>query len=282
MRQRRAKLRAFTLIELLVVIAIIAFLIGLLIPSLKRSMRLAARTVCMHNLKDVGYSLQLYRIDNNGWLPVNSEVRWLNWIRTNNTGVWFSKLHQTYLLDMMVLSCPDDPLRPRFEQLRVRSRPTAAPAADFASYGINGFIANAGGGMLANLDRFRPSRPLNTILLADIGPDQESLLPPTARAGPLRNVAELSYQDGFDPFGRQTQVRPWVTTRHGDGINMSSIDGGAREVRTLDVVRGRVLSYYASCAAGGCTLCSDLRTPHYSFAKSSMYWWTGTIPIPAE
>jgi len=50
----------FTLIELLVVIAIIALLIAILLPSLSSARRIARRTTCQNNLKQLGFAWQSY------------------------------------------------------------------------------------------------------------------------------------------------------------------------------------------------------------------------------
>jgi prepilin-type N-terminal cleavage/methylation domain-containing protein len=55
--------RAFTLVELLVVVAIIAVLIGILIPSVRLARAQANRTVCMNNLRQVGFGIQFYTQD---------------------------------------------------------------------------------------------------------------------------------------------------------------------------------------------------------------------------
>src|SRR5262245_44955327 len=58
-----------TLIELLVVIALISLLITMLVPSLRRSMRLASATICQYNLSQINQSLTMYRLESAGWLP---------------------------------------------------------------------------------------------------------------------------------------------------------------------------------------------------------------------
>ena len=72
--QWKTSSRGFTLLELLVVIAIIGLLIGLLLPSLKRSLDLAKATACKSNLRQVSYALNTYKIENDGWLPKSDTV----------------------------------------------------------------------------------------------------------------------------------------------------------------------------------------------------------------
>src|SRR5580658_5919969 len=68
--------RAFTLIELLVVIAIIAILAALLLPALASAKERGKRVVCMNNLKQINYSLQMYAGENKNKLPSAQAGNW--------------------------------------------------------------------------------------------------------------------------------------------------------------------------------------------------------------
>jgi type II secretory pathway pseudopilin PulG len=273
-----AERRASTLIELLVVIAVIAFLSALLLPSLRRSTEMAAATVCRHHLRELGHSLQMYRIEHNGWLPIVEAPRPSPETTTpRKAEPWFGKLYPTYLPDPQVLRCPRDPYGFRLAVSASKMRDPAI--ADFASYGINSFIMSVGDGQLANVDHNSPRRPLDTILAADLGPDTGGAMASSgATRGPARNDSLLMWGDGYDPFAT-THTDTWVTTRHGDGIHMLTLAGGVRDVRTTDVLDKPIRRFYQSCAAGGCTLCNEVKLVHYSFAKDQLFWWTGPLPL---
>ncbi len=267
---------AYTLIELLIVIALIGLLMAMLMPSLKRSMQLASSTACQSNLRELYRSLTMYRIDNSGWFPLPEEPSSES-ARPTENGSWFVKLHPTYMTDPLLLTCPDDPFGYRMADDRSQLRDPAV--ADFSSYGMNSFIMGVGGGYLAFADRYQPTRPHDTILAADLGPDRvRRTRRRPASPGPTRNHSLMLWTDGFDPFSGMPSD-PWVTTRHSHGINMLTLTGGVRDVRTTDILRSPIRNYYDNCAAGGCTLCRELKLFHYSFAKDHLYWWTGQLPL---
>jgi len=267
----------------MVVIAIIGMLISILLPSLRRSMSLASATVCQFNLKEVGHAILMYRVDNDDWLPVAEKreagvaTGGIETVEppTENLA-WFVKLFPMYLQDPAILSCPDDPFGFRINDARYRFH--EPDVAEFSSYGINNFLISFENGMLADLDRHKPNRPAETILLCDLGPDEVNRNRPASItiAGPMRNSSLVMWGDGFDPFGTPSQ--PWVTSRHNHAINMITVAGSVRRVTTETVLRAPIQRYYDRCAAGDCPLCKELGWFHYSFAHERLYWWTGAIP----
>ncbi len=263
-----------TLLELLVVMSLISLLVVSLVPSLSRSMRTAKDTVCKNHLREVGRALFMYELENDGALPsLDQTGEGIQALRERKP--WFSKLFPTYLQDPMILTCPEDPLA--YRMAKAGSDMENPRVADYASYGINGFMMTAAGGSLADVARRGPRQPLETIMLADLGPDSvRAASSVRGVAGAYRNASLLSWDDGFDPFAGEGS-RSWLTDRHISGMNVRTLSGDVRAARTDRVRRTPIRRYYGNCAAGGCTFCNDLRAFHYSFAKDRLFWWTGKV-----
>jgi prepilin-type N-terminal cleavage/methylation domain-containing protein len=65
----RRRFSAFTLVELLVVIGIIAILIAALLPALNKARQQANLLDCQARLRTMGQALQIYTVNNKGYLP---------------------------------------------------------------------------------------------------------------------------------------------------------------------------------------------------------------------
>lgn len=64
----------FTLIELLVVSVVIAFLVGLVFPSLNRAKEAGRSAFCKNNMRQIALGMLLYADDNNDYLPWPGEI----------------------------------------------------------------------------------------------------------------------------------------------------------------------------------------------------------------
>jgi prepilin-type N-terminal cleavage/methylation domain-containing protein len=111
LNREAVKLQKFTLIELLVVLTIIAFLAGMLIPSLLRSRQEARKTACISNLKQLGIALKLYTQEQNYYPDAYLDLgggKIKYWCYGyDGTNVNFAEgAMDDYILDKKVLICP--------------------------------------------------------------------------------------------------------------------------------------------------------------------------------
>ncbi len=271
----RKYLTAFTLVELLVVTLIISLLVGILLPSLRKSIRQARSAVCKSNLKDLYRSLDMYHTENKGWLPAGDP----NAVDLPPEQSWPVLLFADNPAGRSVLVCPEDPWGTIIRNNITLNR---FDSAGVTSYGLNDFMASSPGSFLLHWDRFTPKRPGDNILVADMGPDY---VVQRATSGttilPSRHRGLLGVDDGYRPGSPATQRQePWLSGRHSSKINVLTHVGNVKEVNTLPTLSRQVKVYYPACAAQFCTMCCDLEIPHYSFAESQTFWWTGSIPAP--
>ncbi len=85
-------LNGFTLVELLTTVGIMAVLMALLLPVFLSARKNALRTMCISNLRQVGFAIRIYRDDYQELPPYLSMV-------------------YAYLREPRVLLCPNDPLQ---------------------------------------------------------------------------------------------------------------------------------------------------------------------------
>jgi len=300
----RRKLKGFTLIELLVVVAIIALLISILLPSLSKAKQQAVSVACRSNLNQIVTGVRMYQDEHRGWLPQShnsanpwqpgalwSEAAW----GVSKKDLWFYKIAPSYLGNPAAFICPGDPILTKFdyEAKPPNGQPRTNLNVPSCGYGMNYSLRHlAVHTDLMNADNKQPDRPSNTILLAEVGPDDELEYTPLYGSGngdvglamPWRDGGRLLWDDGARGWYNGPT---WLTARHHGGINMASFDGAVRWVSTRkQLMEGpQPRNFECMGLAGGpphgwrytCYFCfkntADFR--HYQFHRSGLWWWTG-------
>lgn len=123
---------AFTLIELLTVIAIIGILAAILIPVVGQVRDQARRASCASNLRQCGFAVNTYALDNDGRLPRFGASTQAHLIQTAGPdGFNFLEDMRSYVQDFEVWKCPNYPQAPAIDDPRVTS---ASPWATYFYY----------------------------------------------------------------------------------------------------------------------------------------------------
>jgi len=89
----------FSLPELLVVMTTITTLVAILLPSLGRGREQARRVACASNLRQSGFGLKMYALDNDGQYPVEG-------LCGNPQSVLTGSLFPSYLANRNIFYCP--------------------------------------------------------------------------------------------------------------------------------------------------------------------------------
>lgn len=95
--------RGFTLVELLIVIALMAMLIVLLLPAVNYARRLARRSICQSNVRQIGLAMHMY-LDTKGKYPDAGQMRSVTPEKPMLADVLASYLEDS----KTVFQCPED------------------------------------------------------------------------------------------------------------------------------------------------------------------------------
>jgi len=89
----------FSLPELLVVMTTITTLMAILLPSFGRAREQARRIACASNLRQSGFGLKMYAMDNDGWYPIEQ-------LCGNPQSILTGSLFPEYLANRNIFYCP--------------------------------------------------------------------------------------------------------------------------------------------------------------------------------
>lgn len=198
-----------TLVELLVTITIVGLLSSILLPALAQAKSMARRISCLNNLKQWGLGVQLFTMDNDGFLPVDGSGSG----SSRNQG-WYVDLPATLGVESYhsrpwrtnanapvgdsIWICPDNPRRSNGKNL--------------FHYSLNRHVNGTGSGNRVRLTSI--PAPSETIYLFDNG-----------KKAPVAGPNNLH------------------TNLHGDGSQVLFLDSSARRldiVETVDNETGKI------------------------------------------
>ncbi|MEM6394070.1 MAG: prepilin-type N-terminal cleavage/methylation domain-containing protein [Planctomycetota bacterium] len=203
---RKASLRqnAFTLIELLVVVSIIALLIAILLPVLTSAREAARRSVCLSNVRQLAVGAYSYAIDNKGELLIgfSGEHRQFNYAIYNEDAN-LSHWHGRFVMHGVL-----------YKDNRVTTQEAFACPSE-----TNGLLAT---------QVWPPGSILNSTTRSDYGSRPATRhwtdLPTKPELKTLEDVPGANWALYADRCSSVSDI----LNRHGDGLNVSYVDGSAR------------------------------------------------------
>ena len=133
---RKIRGKGFTLIELLVVISVIALLLSILMPSLSKVKEQTKQTVCMSNMRQIGFGFSLHGQDNEGYTLPDYRHNGMPW--DASLGPYLAT--RTHDACKKTFVCPSDKHLRKFDPLGNKFNEDDQFLA--RSYAINAGLAN--------------------------------------------------------------------------------------------------------------------------------------------
>lgn len=235
LRENIKNRRAFTLIELLVVIAIIALLLGILLPALSKVKAKSQGVVCRSNLKQWMLCYALYQTDHNKMAPKGI---------TSDDNLPFMVVLRGYFDDINEMRvCPS-------AKKVSEANPTGIMPKSFFGDTLFAWQADPGESWLPDDDWGVGSYGENTWIRdlssrKNLYPEQADNCWNDGGATPSNIPALMDCKwHGISPDNNHTlptqredyTIQNWTSPlavamfRHGKGVNMSFLDGSARDV----------------------------------------------------
>ncbi|MGD8451373.1 MAG: prepilin-type N-terminal cleavage/methylation domain-containing protein [Phycisphaerae bacterium] len=211
----RAARRGFTLVELLVVVAIIALLISILLPALGNARQQGKQAVCLSNMRQMGFALLSYALENGEHVPTSSCPLAEPDIEHPEKYYWLNVL-QEYSQQPLIGRCRNDETTKPF--LNWSDPP---PRDQWQQYRWSSYAVNACVGPLKSilaLERINQiQNPASVIFLAEI------------RAGDSYDYADHFHADLWEAQEDPKQSVAW--DRHVGKSNYLFIDSHAKTHR---------------------------------------------------
>ncbi|OHB54008.1 MAG: hypothetical protein A2Y07_02170 [Planctomycetes bacterium GWF2_50_10] len=229
--------KGFTLVELLVVISILALLLSILMPALGMARERAQSTICIANLRQIGFAVQLYANDYSQFFPPayesSTDTHW--WGQKTPTGIDHQKSFTwSYLTSTLkrngLFECPSQKLGTYKFQGKPDNMPDG-PKWITSTYGYNGYyLTPAKTSGWATMIGNRPWQRSQTVIHpAQVFVFADTMLDRDPGAGSaIENCALLDPPQLFMSGSWQKNDYPTTSFRHNLRTNGYFADGHAQ------------------------------------------------------